>query len=277
MLIWYILPECEILEGPGAPRPLLLVILLLNNTTSNTMAASMQVVTSLTPEELNALDKKPDIKIQWRQKASSGKLQTVFEEFPRALAMAFSPIIHNNFTQKPHARVFNLEGATLETSKTVFEWMFHCCKQGRMVPLPHSSAKKLFAVYLNIYVAASNLEVTPLKNDVYIKLSTLANTEFQCAEDINELYYYFKAGHPMRMMIVHGTAKCWLTGKFGKVGKTWTEYYNEIVPEFEEGVRQQFKKEMNDFDPQWAEKQKQWGKKGMEKYRKLEEEDISEE
>ena len=243
---------------------------------NNTMAAPMKLVTSLTPTELNNLDTTPYIKVQWRQKAAN-KTQVVFEEFPKALAMAFSPVIHDHFTQKPASRIVNLVGATLETSKTVFEWMFHCCKQGRMVPLPNSSAKKLFAVYLNIYVAASNLEVTPLKNDVYIKLNTVANTDFQCAEDINELYYYFKAGHPMRTMIVNGTAKCWLTGKFGKVGKTWTEYYNDIVPEFEEQVRKQFRREMNDFDPKWAEIQKQWGKKGMEKYRKLEEEDIAEE
>lgn len=232
------------------------------------MAAPMKLVTSLTPEELNSLDKQPYIKIQWRQKAAN-RSQVVFEEFPKALAMAFSSVIHDHFTQKPASRIVNLEGATLETSKTVFEWMFYCCKQGRMVPL-YSAAEKLFAVYLNIYIAATKLQVTPLKNDIYVKLNTLANTEFQCAEDINELYYYFKVGHPMRMMIENGTAKCWLTGKFGKVGKTASAYYSEIVAEFEEAVSRQIKKDMNDFDPKWSKKQKQWGEEGLKKYKKVE-------
>jgi hypothetical protein len=62
-------------------------------------------------------------------------------------------------------------------------------------------------------------------NEIFSRLATLGDTEIQGAADINDLYDMFNAGHPLRTMIAKGTVKCFLEGKFGKVGKTYQEYF----------------------------------------------------
>lgn len=71
-------------------------------------------------------------------------------------------------------------------------------------------------------------------------------------------------------MVINGAVKCWFTGKFGKVGKTSDEYYDEIVEDFEEDVKRQFRKELKENDPKWAERAKLAGIQGLKQYRRLE-------
>lgn len=85
--------------------------------------AAVKAITNLTTEELAGLNKKPFIKVQWRQK-STDKLQIVLEEFPKAIAMAFSPLINDHFADKfPAGRISMVEGATLQIFQLVFDWM----------------------------------------------------------------------------------------------------------------------------------------------------------
>jgi hypothetical protein len=214
---------------------------------------TMEPAPALTGDDLRALDKKPYIKIQWRADKSS-MLEMVFEEFPKAVAMAFSRAIKNHFTTvAPAGNKYIVEGGSLQVYQFIFDWMIKSSREAAIAPFSTSYTKQFYG-NLHIYSAASQLGLSCFKNEIFSRLATLADTEIQGATDINDLYHMFNAGHPLRAMIAKGTVKCFLEGKFGKVGKTYQEYFGEIEEAFEDDTRRFFKAEMKDFDPQWAEK-----------------------
>ena len=69
-----------------------------------TTTAKMKAISAYTPEELGALSMTPTIKIQWRLNKRH-RLETLYEKFPKAVAMAFSPVINTHFTNDEPAAI----------------------------------------------------------------------------------------------------------------------------------------------------------------------------
>lgn len=197
------------------------------------------------------------IKILFRA-GRTAALETVFEEFPRTVARAYSPVIDQYFQDKPASTYFIVETSLCDSQhcQGIFDWMMKSNQQATMVPFQTLQPPQQVRHYIRLHGAAEYLGVFSLKNEFFIRMTALVSTEFQDSDTVNDIYDTFQARSPLRLMVAKGTVHCFFTGKFGKLGKTYTESYNEIHEAFEEDVRQFFRKEMKDFDPEWETKMK---------------------
>ena len=233
----------------------------------------MQQITALTVEERGTLKKMPDVKIQWRLNKRS-KFEVVVEKFPRAILMTFSPVANVYFTTAaPGANKYIVEGGSVQIYKFIFDWILKCCEEHIITPFS-TLATTPFLGYLHVYIAAQSLEISCLKNDMFTRLNTLAQAEIQCEGDVNVIYNTFPKGHPLRIMIAKGTGRCFATGKFGKIGKTYEQYFYAIVEEFEDDSKRHFKQELTVVDPYWEEEMRfRQSQRGMHQYRRFEREE----
>ena len=152
--------------------------------------------------------------------------------------------------------------------------MLRCCRERAIIPFG-TPASDQFLAYLNIYIIAQILNTVCLKNDIYIRLNSLAQADFQSIDDVNSLYSAFPKRHPLRVMIAKGAADCFFKGKFGKTGKTYPEYFYKIAEDFEDDVRRFFRQGMAEWDPEWEEKRKFYeAQKGLHVYKQFEDQEA---